>query len=270
MAKASVFRSIGNYLKFKQQAVNLHGLHSPFVYNLATKCLYDKTFYDDYRLLKSYHRNLKNNTQILEITDLGAGSRIFKTNKRRVKDMAQIAGSSYAGMKLLYRLAKYFKPGTILELGTSLGKGTYALALGQPEAKIVTVEGDLALANLAKIQLTQTGLTNIEVINDDFDRFLIDLNQTNQTLDLVYLDGNHRFEPTLRYFNLLQKHLHNNSVVVVDDIYWSPEMMRAWEALKQHNHVKQSIDVFYFGLLFFRKEQYEQNFKIDLHTLNLF
>ncbi len=264
------FILIKDYLKFLRRSVNAHGLHSPFMYALATKCFYDKTKYPGYRLLKDYHKQLLQNKTIIEVTDLGAGSRVFRNGKRQVDEIAKVAGSSLTDMKRLFRLVRYFKPQNILELGTSLGKSAYAMALGNPSAQIITVEGDENLAKFTQAQFKEKGLKNIEILHSDFDAFLDKINQTNQKFDLVMMDGNHLLEPTLRYFEKLQKHLHNDSVVIVDDIYWSEEMKTAWQKLKQHPNVKQSVDTFYFGLLFFREEQYPQDFVVNLNSLNLF
>ena len=258
------------YRRFYKTATNRHGLHSPFVYNLATDCFYNRDKYADYQKLKKYHKDLLNQSQKIQINDLGAGSQVFQSSSRSVSQMAKVAGSSYVDMKRLYRLVRYFRPHTILELGTSLGKSAFAMACADSQTRIISVEGDIALAQMAQSQLYKFQTDNVKIRIQNFEAFLLELNQSNQKFDMVFMDGNHRLEPTLKYFDLLQTHLHNDSVVIVDDIYWSEEMKQAWQQLKLHPQVRQSIDVFYFGLLFFRKEQYKEDFIINLDSLNLF
>ncbi len=264
------WQNIKNYIHFMVNSSNLHKLHSPFMFDLARKCLYDHTRYSDYQKLKKYHKDLLNQSQKIQISDLGAGSQVFQSNTRRISQMAKVAGSSYADMKRLYRLVHYFKPRTILELGTSLGKSAFAMACADSQTQIISVEGDRTLAQMAQRQLDKFQISNVQIRTQNFETFLLELNQSNQKFDMVFMDGNHRLEPTLKYFNLLQKHLHNDSVVLVDDIYWSEEMKQAWQQLKQHPQVRQSVDVFYFGILFFRQEQFEQDFIINLDSFNLF
>jgi len=261
---------IKSFIKFNLTAGNLHDLHSPFMYNFAHKCLYDRQIYPEYQQLKNYHKSLLKNTQKLKITDFGAGSKVFSSNERAINQMAKIAGSNYSDMKRLFRIIRYFKPGNILELGTSLGKATYTMALAHPQARITSIEGDKNLASFSNNFLKKHRIKNVNIIPQKFDDYLAGLNRTSQKLDLIYMDGNHRLKPTLDYFNALQKHIHNDTVIIVDDIYWSEEMKNAWLALKQHKHVRQSVDVYYFGILFFRKEQYKEHFKINLHSFNLF
>jgi len=254
---------LGDYIKFRFKSTNAHGLHSPFMYNLATRCFYDKTKYDDYQKLKAYHQFLSQQNETIEIDDLGAGSKKFQSDKRKIKDISHISGSSLKDMKIYYRLSKYFKPKNILELGTSLGKATYSLGLGNPQADIITVEGDENLAGFSRLLLKKEKI-NAQVINQDFNSFLKNLNQTKKQFDLILIDGNHRYQPTLNYFEKLQKHIHNDTVVLIDDIYWTDEMKQAWQKLKEHPAVRQSVDTFHFGMLFFRKQQFKQNFMIRI------
>jgi len=264
MQKSTNWQLFKDYLSFWWQSGNAHTLHSPFMYNLATKCFYDKTKYTDYQKLKAYQKALSQNNEIITVNDLGAGSRKLSSKQRKISDISNIAGSSFSDMKQLYRLSKYFAPKNILELGTSLGKSAFSLALGNLSANVITVEGDKNLRNLAKHHFKQFQQQNVQVINQDFDDYLTNLNKTNQQFDMIILDGNHRYQPTLVYFEKLQKHIHNDTVVVVDDIYWSAEMKNAWFALKTHPCVRQSVDTYHFGILFFRKEQFKEDFTIRL------
>jgi hypothetical protein len=48
--------------------------------------------------------------------------------------------------------------------------------------------------------------------------------------------------------------------MIFDDIYWNKDMEKAWQEIKNNQKVTVSIDLFYFGLIFFRKEQEKQHF----------
>ncbi|HRV54748.1 MAG TPA: class I SAM-dependent methyltransferase, partial [Mangrovimonas sp.] len=111
---------VKTYLKFLLKSTNQHGVHSPFVFELVTKCFYDKKKYTEYNLLKNHRKKLLENKQSIEITDFGAGSKIFKSNLRAINKMAENSGISPKRSRLLFRLVKYFKPSNILELGTHL------------------------------------------------------------------------------------------------------------------------------------------------------
>ncbi len=249
-----------DYFYFLLQSTNAHGLHSPFIYSLVTKCFYDKKIYADYQILKQYQAELAKDRREILVNDLGAGSKKFRSEKRKINKISKIAGSDSAEMKLLYRLVKYFKPKQILELGTSLGKATMSMALANPETKIDTVEGSESILNISKSYFNRFKLENINLILSDFDTYLDEISQLNQQFDFVFMDGNHRYEPSMRYFEKILRHVHNDTVLILDDIYWSDEMKNAWAEIKNHRQVRQTIDTFHWGFVFFRKEQFKERF----------
>lgn len=253
---------IFEYIKFIFNSTNQHGVHSPFIFDLITKCFYDKKKHDDYSILNRYQKQLYKNDLIILIKDFGAGSRVFKTNARKISEVAKNAGITRKRAQLLYRLTKYFKPKTVLELGTSLGMATSALSLGNPESTITTIEGCPETASIAKHQFESFNLKNINIKVNNFDDELKTLK--NQTFNLIYVDGNHQKDATLNYFNSLLDSINNDSVIIFDDIHWSKGMTEAWELIKQNEKVTVTVDTFLWGFAFFRKEQLKQHFNIRL------
>ncbi len=257
-----MWHQVFEYIKFILNSNNQHGIHSPFVYDLFTNCIYDKKKYGDYSTLKQYRNQLYNNDSIITIKDFGAGSRVFKTNSRKISQIAKNAGITQKRAQLLYKLSQYIKPNTILELGTSLGMGTLALKLGNPDAVIKTIEGCSEIALIAKQHFDLFNLKNINIKINNFDDELNNLK--NEKFELIYVDGNHRKEATLLYFNTLLESVTHNSIIIFDDIHWSKGMTQAWEIIKQNQNVTLTIDTFYWGIVFFRQEQAKQHFKIRL------
>lgn len=251
------------YLRFLTKATNQHGVHSPFVYKLVTECFYDGSKKKEYALLKLHRRALLSNKNMLHVTDFGAGSRVFKSDSRKIAHIAKQAGISFSRAKLLFRVTRYFKPENSLEIGTSLGLGTVAIATGNPNGKVTTLEGCAETLSVAQTNIHQFGIGNVEYIQTEFSEYLSKLPE-HQIFDLVYIDGNHQKKATLNYFNWLLTTKHNDSVWIFDDIYWSKEMTEAWETIKAHPKVSVTIDMFYWGMVFFRKEQVKQNFFIRL------
>jgi len=248
------------YIKFWSKSKNQHGVQSPFVYDLVTKCFYDKTNYDDYTKLKTYKKHLLSNNNTIEVTDLGVGSQVMKSNTRIIHNIAKNAGTTSHRAKLFYRLTNYFQFKSILELGTSMGIATQAMHLGNPEAKITTIEGCPNISDFTSNTFKQFDLKSIEVLNGDFNEVTKTL--TSNNYDLIYFDGNHQKDATFNYFETLLDTAHNDSVFIFDDIYWSKGMTEAWETIKQHPKVTITIDTFFWGIVFFRKEQAKEHFTI--------
>ncbi len=261
-----MFHILKSYLKFILNSTNEHGVHSPFVFDLVTKCFYDKTNYLEYSILKKYRKSLLVNETIIEVTDFGAGSRVFNSNQRKVSAIAKNAGISPKRAELLFRITNYFQPESILEIGTSLGLATIALSLGNKcrslETKVITLEGCTQTITIAKKQCQLKNLNNIEFVNTKFEDYLKINYQQPRTYNLIYFDGNHSKMATLDYFNLLIPSVTNDSVWIFDDIHWSKDMEEAWEIIRNHPKVSVTIDTFQWGMVFFRKEQEKEHFVI--------
>ena len=255
-----MFYQVTQYLKFLLKSTNQHGVHSPFVYNLVTKCFYDKTKYEVYTNIFNYRKSLIQNSTKIKVTDLGAGSQVMKQKERLVSEIAKNAGTAHKRAKLLYRLTNYFKPKNILELGTSLGIATYTLSQGNSKTKITSIEGCPETSKFSKSQLKRFNVQNTSIITGDFNNEIEKL--TTNNYDFIFFDGNHQKEETLNYFDTLLKTATNDSVFIFDDIYWSKGMTEAWEIIKKHPKVTVTIDTFFWGFVFFRREQEKEHFKI--------
>ena len=251
---------ITSYIKFLLSSTNQHGVHSPFVYSFVTKCLYDKTKFDNYKKLNQYKNDLLNSSIELHVVDLGEGSKKMANKQRHVSQMAKTSSSSKKNTKLLYRVAKYFDFKKTLELGTSLGMGTYALSLANPKAKITTIEGCPNTSAFAKSQLENQDIANVEFMEGNFEDIIPRLKDENY--DFIFFDGHHNKVATIKYFESLLPKIHNETVFVFDDIYWSKGMTEAWEYIKNHKLVTVTVDCFHLGFVFFRKEQAKEHFKI--------
>jgi len=254
---------IKTYIKFVLKSSNHHGIHSPFVFDLVHNCFYDTSQKKWYKKLTNYiNILLKNNTE-LKIEDFGAGSKKLRQQKRKVSDIAKRAGISKKRAQLLGRFVNYYKSENILEIGTSLGISTASMSLANSNSKIITLEGCKNTAEVGNNSFKNFNLQNIEQIIGNFNDTLPKVLK-NSTFDFIFFDGNHQKEPTIDYFKQCLNHCHNNSIFVFDDIYWSVGMKEAWNYIIEHPKVTVSIDTYYWGIIFFRKEQPKEHFTIRL------
>lgn len=241
------------YIRYRFQAMSAHGVHSPFVFNFIQEVLKDKRSFYAFEEINLLRKKLAQEELALEITDLGAGSLHTQSNRRKVKDIARLAGRTEKYGRLLFRMVNYFGSKQILELGTSLGLGTSYLAKASEHARVVTIEGSKNIAAYASLNFQQLQITNIEQLIGNFDDVLPELLAT-RSFDFIFFDGNHREEATKHYFNLALPYIQSNSVFVLDDIHWTPGMERAWNTIRNHPQVTCSIDLFYFGIVFFHPD----------------
>jgi predicted O-methyltransferase YrrM len=231
-----------------------HGVHSPFAYRLCEDVFYNSDTFYCFNALQKLRRQLEQDETTVEITDFGAGSKTMKGRQRKIKDIATKGISSLQQSELLYRLMNFMNCRTAIELGTSIGLNTLYMASTNAECCVISIEGSNALSAYARELARKQRLRNIEFVCARFDEALPGVLAKMDQLDFIYIDGNHTEEATWRYFEFALAKKHNNSLFVFDDIYWSQGMTKAWERIKQHPEVRLSIDLFYFGLVFFKEE----------------
>lgn len=256
------------YISFYLKAGNQHNVHSPFVYNLYTSVIQGEEEFYAFEELEKLRQELLSDRTKLEITDFGAGSKALKNGKkakyRTVSQIAQTSAISSKKAQLLFRLVEHFNPKTIIELGSSLGISTLfmALASDNQNSTIITFEGCPQIAEKANENFEELEQDHIETIVGNIDETLSKTLLSVPVLDFVFLDANHRYEPTITYFNQILEKSHNDTVIILDDIHWSEEMEKAWEEIKNNDKVTVSIDLFQLGLVFLRKEQPKQHFDL--------
>ncbi len=249
------------YLNYRRRAKSLHGIHSPFVYNLSEKVLLKNGAHKQWEI-EALRYSLLNDHSTIEINDLGAGSRTAVGNSRKVKEIAQYSSSPKVIAAMLQRLADYIGAERILELGANLGITTSYLAAAKSAKKVIAIEGDPLMAMKANEHTNDLGLP-ATVICGSFEEALPKALNELGSVDLAYLDGNHRKEPTLRYFNEILPYTTNETAIAIGDIHWSAEMEDAWHTLMDHPSVGVTIDLFYVGLVFFRKDQAKEHFTLQ-------
>lgn len=235
-----------------------HGIHSPFVYQYVQNVIYEKHPFYIFKTIEFQRKKLLNDNTEVNITDFGAG----KNRKRKISD---IAGKSLKRRKfaqLLYRTAVYFKSENILELGTSLGITTAYLAASSESVRVTTLEGCPHTAEKAGNIFENLGLNNIEIIIGNIDNTLEIALKKMPALDFAFIDANHRYEPLMDYFVRCISKAHANTVIFIDDIYWSDGMKNAWEQIKKNEKVTSTIDIFEMGIVFFNPVLSKKHYKL--------
>lgn len=253
---------VRGFINHRLSAKTRHGVHSPFVYKLVDEVIYDFRARKEYQDIESVRKQLLHDERYITITDLGAGSHVNNNKQKQVSQLAKNALKPAKLAQLLYRLARHFQPEQVLELGTCLGLTTAYLAKAAPAALITTVEGCPQTASVALENLEKLDIPNVDLKVGNFDQVLPEILAEREILDFVFIDGNHRKLATIDYFEQCLPKMHEGSVMVFDDIYWSKGMQEAWSVIKAHPQVKVSVDLFWIGLVFFRSGQMKEDFKI--------
>lgn len=255
-----LFYTFFQYLKFLFSAFNTygHGVHSPFVYDFFQKVIYAKNPFYCFVEIEKMRKSLKKNNKQLNINDFGTG----KNRMERVSRIARKSIEKPRFAQMIFRAAHFTKSVTVLELGTSLGITTAYLAKANSKSKIISLEGCQEIANIANENLNRLKINNVEIFLGNIDNTLDQiLDNNNEKIDFVFIDANHRYNAVIQYFNKIISILDENSIMVIDDIYLSTEMTRAWKEIKQHEQTVSTIDLFQIGFVFFNKNLPKKHYK---------
>lgn len=241
------------WLTYWLLAVDEHSLQSPFIFSFYRQFIKPGAF-TKVQEIENIRKNLLSDHSLLRIEDFGAGSSLNNERQRKVSYVARTSSSNARFSLLLRHIITKKQYTKVLELGTSLGINTAYLAnADSPGLTVYTIEGSDEIASVAQKTFKSLGLNNVRSVVGNIDEQLDPLLAEMQSIDLVYMDANHTYEATIRYFFRILPCLSENSIVVIDDIHWSPGMKRAWEEIKTCQEVTTTADLFDAGLLFFRK-----------------
>jgi predicted O-methyltransferase YrrM len=259
-------KTLSSFISHRITSIGRHAAHSPFLYDLIENVFHPKS-----NLLHGYsietieksRIEMLNNQSIIDIVDLGAGSKILNSKKRKVADIAKVSLKKQKEALLLLRLSKYLNCKIIIELGTSLGITTLYLSESSTDCLVYTLEGCKSTLEIAKNNFKKNQRKNIIPVEGNFNVTLHQLISSLKSIDMVLFDGNHSKIPTLSYFNVCLEKIQEDSVFVFDDINWNKDMREAWEEICKHPKVSLSIDCWQLGIVFFHKNRNKQHFKIS-------
>jgi predicted O-methyltransferase YrrM len=231
------------------------------VFHLLTCVMPKGRTFSAFPRLERMREDVLSDSTVLNRLDLGAGQR---SGPVRVGRLARRSAKPLEQAQLLFRLADHVQADTLLEVGTSVGLTALHLAAARPNARYLGLEGCPETAGYAQRLLHKVGFRNATVTTGDFEHTLLPALQSLQRLDFAFVDGNHTLEATLTYFDRLLPFCHDRTLLVFDDIHWSPEMKQAWKTLSQHPRVRVAIDTFDLGLIFFDPNLSRQTFQLRL------
>lgn len=262
---ASLVTFVLKYLYYLVSARHFkgYGLHSPFIFQLYKKVIAKKEN-DVLEGIRRFRKYLMRNKTLVECeTDAGAGSKYgLEQTSFPLNKLVRYSSVPHKYGKILYYLVHTLQPVHILELGTSVGISTLYLALASERSKVWSIESCQGKLSIARDNLQTLGIKNVYFYNGWFGDQLPKVLHYMPSVDMVFIDGDHRMENTLDYFELILDYIHNDTIIVIDDIHWSAGMESAWDEIRFDENVRVSVDLFRMGMLFFKRELSSETFKI--------
>ena len=234
------------------KAVDEQSLHSPSLFQLYQ--ILAKKPSVSFDEIEKVRKQLLENNQTIEVTDLGAGSKMKLSNSRKISSIAKSSLNTAFWSETIFNLIDHFKPSTIVELGTSLGVNTLYLASANSNAKTISFDGCPEIARIAQSNFNKFPNLDIQVIQGNIDQTLPLFLENQAGCSFFYIDANHTYEATKRYFEQIISNSAPNSILIFDDIHWSSGMHKAWQEIVQDTRVQLSIDLFKIGIIFTNPE----------------
>lgn len=238
------------------------GIHPPFAFELVSRVIYDGDCMAMPEAALRYRNSLHDSSKIIRLQNHGAGSRITKSALRKVSAIAKSSSVKLKQGMFLYRLVKWYQPSMIVELGTGIGISTAFLASGSQEAALITVDGDPIKSALAQDELGAAGFSHITFHQSTFGVVMPEIMEKLESRCLFFIDGDHRFEATVNTVKRILGKGHEEVIIVLDDIYWSDEMEKAWRLLSADERIVIAIDLFFMGILVCRPGIEKQHFNV--------
>jgi predicted O-methyltransferase YrrM len=238
-----------------------HGIHSPFVFDLVNQVIFNQRKFEEYDLFNQIRNELKSADYSVEMVDTGAKSIHFSNQRRCLADLAKNSSVNSKFGKLLFRLINYYKPQLMVELGTSLGLSSVYIATGNKQSTLYTIEANEVLCEYARQIFQKYKIENIKLIHGMFDEELVKARDKLNGLQFAFIDGNHTYSATLRYFEFFSNSI-EEGIIVFDDINWSAEMRRAWQGIINDQRAIVTIDLFFMGIVIRRKSLTPGHFRV--------
>lgn len=255
---------IGSAWRYYRGAKTKYDLHSPSLVAFQQKVLQTRTDTQLEALVQDFRRWYAQQDQWIDTTALGAGSWVRNMPRRRLNELVLHSAISSSSGQLLARLANFIGAETIIELGTNGGISTVYLAYGRPSAQMISIEGNEQLAHSTRESLRKwssnakarqaTPTREITILTGTFADQLPSLVKAQERIDLVFIDGDHRYAATLDYVRTCLPKATKHSVFVIADIRWSKGMERAWNELQSWPEVCATVATYHFGFLFFNED----------------
>lgn len=261
MSVSLILFRVWRYAMYWLKKANGHSLHSPFVFSLYNECLKNHRFLPDLVPVEAIRLSMQKDNRIFKEKTKGAESSIGKNQV--ISRIANVGISNSSHSKLLKSLIERYKLSNVLELGTSLGINTMYLASSGGVNSVVTVDGDRNISIIAQENFQKAQFQNIQTVCSDIDEYLMNSLELKDKFDFIFIDANHKKDPTLRYFEQCQKFGSERLIIVIDDINWSREMRDAWNDIKERSEVCLTIENYQFGIVFSSNHSTEGHYILD-------
>jgi len=262
MKISNAFFRVKKYFAFRRMAKTAFSVHSPFLYELYENMRHAKiSDAEKDEALYKIRMKFSQCCHTVSFDDPGAkgghiSTKVGMIYRNTSKPLKQSMAISAA--------AKHINAKEILEMGTAVGTTSINLQIFNPEATVTTMEGVAEIAEYAKMAFSETGIDSIDLRIGLFKDLIPIYIKQRPKIDFVFMDGHHKGDASAEYVDMLYPAMNDISIIIVDDIYYSPDMYEFWQNMENDSRFQATIDFFHFGLLIKNENLQKMNFKLKL------
>lgn len=232
-----------------------YGVHSPFVFNLITKVIEEKSPYYIFDEIENIRQNLLKDKNVVSYTN--------KKGRRTSKTISSITAKETQSPKygaLLFRLMNFFQCKHVVEIGASTGIMGLYLASAYSDCKCIALENREALVAIAQKTSNHFQAKRIFVKSGDFIQMISGISGELPKIDLIFI--NTASDPDLTKSVLMKclPLINEDTILVVDGINKNKKMKVLWKCIRELTQARLTIDLYALGLVFFNHKLYKKHY----------
>lgn len=234
-----------------------YGVHSPFVFNLITKVIEERCSYYSFYDIELIRKQLLFRDDIIAYPDKQQKG---KLRRRTVGEIVEREAIKPKHGALLFRLANYFKPQSILQLGSSMGLSTLYLTSYASGLKCIALENIPEFAPIARIAYEKGARNPVDLRTGSNKELLPQALEELKQVDFVFFNTLYEQPDNVWLFNECTKYVHDGSLFVFEGIKASRKMREFWKEICACPEVTVTIDLYSMGIVFFNKKLHKRNY----------
>jgi predicted O-methyltransferase YrrM len=162
---------------------------------------------------------------------------------------------------LLFRLANYFRPKNIVQIGSSVGLSTLYLTSYRQEVRCIALEKTSEHASIAHWVYEKGARTFVDLRIGDYQTVLPGILEEMKTVDFVFFNTC-REASNASLFDTCVKYAQADTIFVFEGIKKNRTMRKLWKTICRRPEVTVTLDLYSMGIVFFNKKLHKRNYTV--------
>ncbi|WP_106829995.1 O-methyltransferase [Parabacteroides pacaensis] len=233
------------------------GVHSPFVFNLITKVIDERSPYYRFYDIELERSKLLYHQEPITYPDR---QNKYKLRTRTIAEIVRKEAISQKHGALLFRLANYFKSKYILQLGPTVGLSTLYLTSYDTGLKCIVLENIPQFARIAGELFGKQSRNPIDLRTGNYQELLPAALKEMPQVDFIFFNTLYEQHNNLILFEEAVKYVNPDTVFVFEGIRANSQMKSFWREACRHPAVTVTVDLYSLGIIFFNPKLHKRDY----------